>query len=318
MSRYLKCGTAESPASVRILGRSKPATCSWRISGERYDGHDFVPEAVRAGGGASLVSAEWDNERSPGDARYGARIVVAEVLQALQAFARWHRVRFDLPVIAVTGSSGKTTTKDIIADVLGRRFRVFKTPGNLNSQLGASEALCKLGKEHEVAVLELGMNRAGELDRLAHMVRPTVGVITNVGPAHIEFFDSIEGIARAKGEILDHLPPDGTAVLNADDSLVMAEGGRSSAPIITFGRSSEADIRLAACRTDLTGSSFSLSDGSSFRISLMGGAPGHERPGQPWRWPGYSGFPTKPRSAHLKGWHPPPCGWSTGRWAEFT
>ena len=240
------------------------------IAGERFDGHDFVPEAMRAGAGASLVSAEWHDGRPTGVSPNGARIVVPEVLTALQAFARWHRSQFNLPVIAVTGSSGKTTTKDIIAAVLGSRYRVFKTPGNLNSQLGVAEALFSLEKEHDAAVLELGMNRTGELDRLARLVRPSVGVITNVGPAHIEFFDSIEGIARAKGEILDHLPPDGTAVLNADDPLVMAESGRSKAQLITFGRSSGADIRLASARTELSGSSFTLSDGSGFRINLMG------------------------------------------------
>ncbi len=240
------------------------------IAGEHFDGHNFVPEAMRAGAGASLISVEWHDGRPPGESPNGARIVVPEVLTALQAFARWHRSQFNLPVIAVTGSSGKTTTKDIIAAVLGQRYRVFKTPGNLNSQLGVAEALFSLGKEHDAAVLELGMNRAGELDRLACMVKPSVGVITNVGPAHIEFFDSIEGIARAKGEILDHLSPDGKAVLNADDPLVMAESGRSKAQLITFGRSSGADIRLASARTELSGSSFTLSDGSDFRINLMG------------------------------------------------
>jgi len=240
------------------------------IKGERFDGHQFVHEAVRAGGSASLVSAAWHEGLSPLDASPGALIVVPEVLTALQTLAQWHRDRFDLPVIAVTGSNGKTTTKDMIAEVLGQRFRVFKTPGNLNSQLGVSESLFKLGKEHEAAVFELGMNRAGELDRLARMVGPVVGVITNVGPAHIEFFESIEGIARAKGEILDHLPSGGKAVLNADDHRVMAERGRSRAPIITFGRGSKADVRLAAARTDLSGSSFTLADGSEFRIGLMG------------------------------------------------
>lgn len=246
------------------------------ITGERFDGHDFVPDAVRSGACASLVSADWHDRRADqaGHAGQqipdGARIVVPEVLPALQAFAGWHRKRFDLPVIAVTGSSGKTTTKNMIAAVLGERYRVFRTPGNLNSQLGVSEALCSLREDHGAAVLEMGMNRAGELDRLSRMTRPSIGVITNVGPAHIEFFESIEGIARAKGEILDHLPAGGSAVLNADDPLVMKQAGRTAARVVTFGRGDGADVRLARTGTELSGSTFALSDGASFRINLMG------------------------------------------------
>ena len=240
------------------------------IAGERFDGHDFVPEAVRAGARASLVTDDWHARRPDREAPDAARIVVPEVLPALQAFAGWHRRRFDLPVVAVTGSSGKTTTKNMIASVLAERYRVFKTPGNLNSQLGVSEALFSLQGDHGAAVLELGMNHAGELDRLSRMTRPSIGVITNVGPAHIEFFESIEDIARAKGEILDHLPEGGSAVLNADDPLVMKQAARSLARVVTFGRSAGAEVRLARARTELSGSSFTLLDGASFRINLMG------------------------------------------------
>lgn len=240
------------------------------ITGERFDGHDFVPEAVRAGARASLVTDDWHARRPDREAPEAARIVVPEVLPALQAFAGWHRRRFDLPVVAVTGSSGKTTTKNMIASVLGERYRVFRTPGNLNSQLGVSEALFSLRGDHGAAVLELGMNRAGELDRLSRMTRPCIGVITNVGPAHIEFFESIEGIALAKGEVLDHLPEGGSAVLNADDPLVMKQAGRSLAPVVTFGRGTGADVRLSSVWTELSGSDFTLSDGVSFRINLMG------------------------------------------------
>ena len=225
---------------------------------------------MRAGACASLVTDDWHAHRPDREAPEAARIVVPEVLPALQAFAGWHRRRFDLPVVAVTGSSGKTTTKNMIASVLGERFRVFRTPGNLNSQLGVSEALFSLRGDHGAAVLELGMNRAGELDRLSRMTRPCIGVITNVGPAHIEFFESIEGIALAKGEILDHLPEGGSAVLNADDPLVMKQAGRSLARVFTFGRGTGADVRLASVRTELSGSDFTLSDGVSFRINLMG------------------------------------------------
>ncbi|MCY3771619.1 MAG: UDP-N-acetylmuramoyl-tripeptide--D-alanyl-D-alanine ligase [Gemmatimonadetes bacterium] len=240
------------------------------IAGERYDGHDFVPEAMRSGACASLVAADWHEGRPDRESPDGARIVVPEVLPALQAFAGWHRSRFELPVIAVTGSNGKTTTKNMIAAVLSERYRVFKTPGNLNSQLGVSEALFTLEEGHGAAVLELGMNRAGELDRLARMTRPSVGVITNVGPAHIEFFESIEGIARAKGEILDHLPADGRAILNADDLLVMKQSGRSPAQVTTFGRGAGADVRLVRSGTELSGSIFTLSNGAVFRTNLMG------------------------------------------------
>lgn len=240
------------------------------IAGDRFDGHDFVPEAMRAGARAALVSDDWHTRRPVRKAPDSARIVVPEVLPALQVFAGWHRNRFDLPVVAVTGSSGKTTTKNMIATVLGERYRVFRTPGNLNSQLGVSESLFCLQGGHGAAVLELGMNHAGELDRLSRMTRPSIGVITNVGPAHIEFFASIDGIARAKGEILDHLPAGGSAVLNADDRLVMRQAGRSLAQVVTFGRSAGADIGLERIMTELSGSTFTLSDGAAFRINLMG------------------------------------------------
>tara|TARA_B100000029_G_scaffold451213_1_gene475607 strand:- start:6776 stop:8188 length:1413 start_codon:yes stop_codon:yes gene_type:complete len=240
------------------------------ISGERYDGHDFVKEAENIGARVSLVTSEWHNQQPQGEIPYGARIIVPDVIKGLQAFSHWYRCQFQLPVVSVTGSNGKTTTKDIIANILGTTSNVFKTQGNLNSQLGVAESIFALTEEHDIAVFELGMNHAGQLDRLANMVQPEVGVITNVGPAHIEFFNTIEDIAHAKGEILDYLPQDGSAVLNADDPLVMGESHRCKGSVITFGRTKDADIRLLSVKVDPSGSWFTLSDGFEFHINLLG------------------------------------------------
>ena len=211
------------------------------VRGERFDGHDFVPDAFERGAVAAVVDS-----RRAGSPGVGWLIEVPNTVAALQRLAAWYRSRFGLPVVAVTGTNGKTTTKDMAAAVLSAAFDTMKTEGNLNNHIGVPLTLFGLSRGHEAAVVEMGMNRPGEIGTLAGVAGPTVGVITNVAEAHMEGMGSVEAIARAKGELLEALPPDGTAILNADDARVMSQAGRTSARVVTFGLSVGADVRATA------------------------------------------------------------------------
>ncbi|MCZ0951539.1 MAG: Mur ligase family protein, partial [Rhodospirillaceae bacterium] len=174
--------------------------------------------------------------------------------------ARGWRKNFPVPVVAVTGSNGKTTVKELIAGILGRSHDVCVTRGNLNNDLGVPLTLMELADNHEILVIELGANHAGEIAALSQLVRPTVGVITNAGAAHLEGFGSIDGVARAKGELLDHLPAAGTAILNADDPYCSAWRRRShAAGVLTFGFEPSADCTVRGEVADSSvGSVFTL------------------------------------------------------------
>ena len=179
------------------------------LRGPNFDGHAFVPDAQARGAAAALV------ERPP-DAQL-PWLRVADGLAALGAMAAEWRSRFDIPVIAVTGSFGKTTVKEMLAAIAAGRGEVLATRGNLNNEIGLPLTLFGLAPEHRAAVLELGANHAGEIARLAAIARPSVGVVTAAGPVHLEGFGSLEGVARAKGELYAGLPADGVAVINEDD-----------------------------------------------------------------------------------------------------
>src|SRR5712692_5440207 len=189
------------------------------IHGPRHNGHDFVAAALDRGAVAGVV-ARGEAGRFSEDVR--ARCVVVEdTFRALQDLGRAQREAWGRRLAGVTGSVGKTTTKEILAALLGARFRVLKSEGNLNNEYGLPLTLCRLEETHEAAVLEMGMSRRGELARLAALARPNVGVVTRVSPAHLEFFASVEEIALAKRELLEGLNGrESTAVLNADDPRV--------------------------------------------------------------------------------------------------
>lgn len=199
------------------------------LEGERVDGHDFAGAAVAAG--AVCVIAGRPVAAGPA----GAVVEVPDPLQALGRLGRAHRLRFPVPLVAITGSVGKTTTKEIIAAVLSRRFEVFRNPGNFNSEVGMPIGLMALGPAHQAAVQEMGMRAPGEIAYLVSIARPDVGVVTNVGPTHLELLGSIENIARAKSELLRGLPPDGAAVLNADDQRVVAMAALAPARLWFYG-----------------------------------------------------------------------------------
>lgn len=189
------------------------------LTGGTRDGHLFLSDAAEKGAVAALISnGDLVSNMETGDM---ALILVEDTLKAFQTLASDHRNRLNIPVIAITGSNGKTTTKDMVAHVLGQKFNVFKTYKNFNNHLGVPLSLLQIKPEHEAAVLEMGMNHYGEIDLLASLARPTIGVITNVNDAHIEFFGTRENIARAKGELLPHVDREGFVLLNGDDPVVV-------------------------------------------------------------------------------------------------
>lgn len=222
------------------------------VKGERVDGHEFVAAALANGAVAAVVSYGWMISDEI-DAAKLLRVPEGEdcVLSAMQRLAHEVRRHWGKRVIGITGSAGKTTTKEAVAQVLGARFSVLKSAGNLNNAFGLPLQLLKLEPEHEIAVLEMGMNHAGEIAALARIAAPDWGVVSNVAPVHLEMFaDGMEGIARAKYELIEALPEDGFAFLNADDKYVARFGEASAARAIYFGLASRADVRAEDVRDD--------------------------------------------------------------------
>lgn len=209
------------------------------VKGERLDGHDYVEAALQAGAIAAVVSKD-QLSRFADQSRL---IAVSDPTHALQTLGAAVRRLWGKTVVGITGSAGKTTTKDTIAHVLSSQLRVHKSIGNLNNHFGMPLQLLKLEPEHDIAVIEIGMSHPGEITALANLARPDVGVVTNVGPAHLENFDSIAGIARSKYELVESLHAGGLAVLNADDEYVCQFGRDFHGRVITYGIVKPADVR---------------------------------------------------------------------------
>jgi UDP-N-acetylmuramoyl-tripeptide--D-alanyl-D-alanine ligase len=239
------------------------------LTGERFDGHQFVGDALRMGAVGALVSGAF----KPPGARSGARgagrsaapvmLAVPDTLAAYQDLAAHHRRRFRIPVVAVTGSNGKTSTKEMAARVLAERWRILKTEGNLNNRIGVPQTVLQLTARHQAAVIEMGVDQKGQTTRLGQIAQPTVGVITNVGPDHLEFFGSLQASADAKGELLDLLPRDGAAVLNADDGHFDRLASRARCRIVSFGLGRRAQVRATDAVADAR-------RGTAFRLTLPG------------------------------------------------
>jgi UDP-N-acetylmuramoyl-tripeptide--D-alanyl-D-alanine ligase len=230
------------------------------IRGEFHDGHRFCADVVQRGVNGILVDihaigslpvAEW---RQKGIICIG----VKDTTRALGDLAAYHKRRFSVSVVAITGSSGKTTTRSMTSDILCRRFNVLSTSGNFNNHIGLPLTLLNLKKEHEWAVLELGMNHSGEIDRLSEICQPNIGVITTIGTAHLENFTSPGGILQAKAEIFAHLHPEGLALLNMDDPKLLELSRRLSVPVIFFGLNPGARVRARQIETRSSGTSFFL------------------------------------------------------------
>lgn len=213
--------------------RVAPGELFVALRGERFDGHAFVETAAAGGIRLFLVDRRGVAEHPlPADC---SAVVVPDTLKALGDLAAWHRRRFRLDVVAVTGSNGKTTTKEMLSRILAQTGPGLKTEGNLNNLIGLPLTLLRLTGRERWAVLELGMSDFGEIDRLAEIAGPGVGIITNAFPAHLETLLSVEGVARAKGELFLRLPPGGFAIYNVDDPLVSRCPAPSSVTRLTFG-----------------------------------------------------------------------------------
>src|SRR5258706_16161740 len=242
-----------------------PGQLFFAVKGERLDGHDFVEQALAKGAVAAVVRRD-QLSRYPKKARL---LAVEDTLVALQTLATAVRKLWGKPLIAVTGSAGKTTTKETIAHLLGAQFRVLKSEGNFNNHFGLPLMLLKLEPEHDVAVIEMGMSHAGEIRALAKIARPEIGVVTNVAAVHLEFFDSLAGIARGKYELIESLPANGVAVLNADDEYVSQFGRGFKGKVVTYGTRATADVRAENIQSKGT-------EGVEFEVTI-GGVREHAR-----------------------------------------
>jgi len=258
---------AGNPRPAKVAGWSvdtrtqNPGDVFFALRGPHHDGHDFVAAAIEKGAAAVVVEGR--------QALWPLQLVVTDTLRALEELGAWARQQWGGTVVGVTGSAGKTTTKDAIAHLLAAEFPVGRTEGNLNNHVGVPLSILRLPDGCRAAVLEMGMNHAGEIRELASIARPQVGVVTNVGYAHVEFFNSIEEVAAAKRELIEALPRDGVAVLNGDDPRVLrfreSHPGRS----ITFGFSDCAEVRAEAVQSTPDGTRFRAL-GIDFEASLAG------------------------------------------------
>jgi len=238
----------------------RPGDLYFALRGPNHDGHAYVSEVLAKGAVAAVVDREVEG---------GAALRVDDSLAALQGLASSARREWGGDVVGVTGSAGKTTTKDVIAEMLSEGVKTAKTDGNLNNHVGLPLSLLRMDDQARVAVLEMGMNHAGEIRALAEIAKPNVGVVTNVGWAHIETFDSIDGIAAAKRELIESLSPDGTAVLNLDDVRVAGFAKVHPGKVVTYGESERADVRAEDVKFSEDGLAFRVGS-TQFESPLTG------------------------------------------------
>ena len=228
------------------------------LPGERTDGHAYLDEAGAAGAGALIVTRPPADPTAFGDVTV---IRVADGIRALQATAAAWRARFEPLVVGITGSIAKTSTKEAVAAVLDRAMTTLRSRGNQNNEIGLPLTLLRLGPEHEAAILEMGMYVGGEIADLARIAKPRIGIVTAIQGVHLSRIGSIEAIAAAKAELVEALPADGTAILNADDPRTLRLAGRTAADILTYGFSSSADVRAE----DVTSAGF---EGMRFTLAV--------------------------------------------------
>ena len=244
-------------SEIRTDSRAlKPGDLFVAIRGEKFDGHDFVAEAARIGAAGAIVA------KSPAGLPPSFAIIeVADTVRALQSLAAAYRASLPLKAVCITGSNGKTSTKDFTASVLAQSLSVTKTAGNLNNHIGLPLTILRAGRNHTAGVFEIGMNHPGEIAPLAAVARPDMAIITNVGVAHIEFMGSREAIAQEKGMLAEAVGADGTVILNADDEFTPSIARRTRARVVTAGLQS-GDVRAS----DLE----QLSEGIRFRLHATG------------------------------------------------
>ncbi len=296
--QLLQSGTAARFNGVSTDTRALvPGSLFVALKGENFDAHNFLDDAVKAGAAGLVVQAGAMNrapttgmtvgppgatatgatDRAPGviatgaandvGARFIAPAVtvfeVPDTLAALGALAHFHRQRFSIPLVAVTGSNGKTTTKELVASILATRGPALKTQGNLNNEIGVPLTLFNLNESHVAAVIEMGMNHAGEIARLTAIAQPRAGLITSVQAAHLQGLGSLDGVAAAKGELFAGLSERDTAVVNLDDARIAAQASSTRAAKLTWGRHADADVRLTSVEPQGR-------EGLALRISFQG------------------------------------------------
>ncbi len=261
--------------SAKVRGYSidsrtiNPGELFFAIRGPRFDGHAFVPQALNVKkAAAAVVDADWTGSGSP-------VIRVRSVVDALQALARNVRRRWGMPIVGVTGSAGKTTTKEMIAAVLSKKYTVLRSVGNLNNEYGLPLCLLRVERYQNIGVLEMGMSAKGEIRKLASIAEPNQAVVTNVNPVHLEFFKSVDEIAEAKAELIVGLhEPNVTAFLNNDDSRVRGMARKSTGKIVTYGMKSIASFKVQKVQDlGLDGSAFTVHHGRrdmNFVLPLLG------------------------------------------------
>ena len=250
---------------VSIDSRSiTPGECFVAIRGAHHDGHRFIPEVLEHGALAIVAAEEFYGDYAVTSYEKISFISVKETQRALGGLGSWRRQRMGIPLIAITGTNGKTTTKEMTAAVLRQSFNVLATAGNFNNLIGVPLTLLRLTESHELAVLELGMNVPGEIKTLTEISRPDVGVITNIGKGHLKGLKTVEGVMKAKGELLDGMGKNGVAIINMDDMRVRALGERFQGVTLRYGiESQEAEIMARdICREGL---------GYSFRLETPAG-----------------------------------------------
>jgi UDP-N-acetylmuramoyl-tripeptide--D-alanyl-D-alanine ligase len=226
----------------------KPGQVFFALSGDRFDGHDYINVALQAGAAAVVGSRR---EKLPAGQTSGAVILVQDTLVALQELAAKYRQLFAIPIVAVTGSVGKTTTKDMLADCLAANYQTLKTPDNFNNEIGLPLTLMSLEKNHGAAVVELGMRAPGEISHLARIVQPTYAIITNVEAVHLETMGSLENIVKAKCELLEYIAKDKFAMINGDNDLLVKTAQTYPNIKYTFGFNPNCDVQVL--RVDLAG-----------------------------------------------------------------
>jgi UDP-N-acetylmuramoyl-tripeptide--D-alanyl-D-alanine ligase len=255
----ISLGTGDIPISkLSTDSRTlQPGDLFVALRGENFDGHRFLDQVVERGAVAAIVEESWKGnlpENFP-------RIRVRDTLAAYQQIAASYRQSLSLKVIAITGSNGKTTTKDFVAAALGHRFRVTKTEGNFNNHVGLPKTILEATSQDEIGVWELGMNHPGEIGTLAKIAAPDVGIITNIGVAHIEFMGSRDAIANEKGALAEAVGPAGTLILNADDPFSAGIAKRSRAKVV-FAGTKKGSVRATDLRQSASGTEFTILEGA--------------------------------------------------------
>ena len=252
-------GTAVIPQITTDTRKISNGDLFIALRGENFDGADFAADALNKGAAAVLIAEPISDpvQKALKKAK-GAVLTVADTLTAYQAIAHAWRIKFDIPVVAITGSNGKTTTKDLTAAVLSGRGAVCRTAANYNNEVGLPLTLLGITAEDSAAVVEIGMRGMGQIAALAPVAAPNVGIVTNVCEVHMELLGSIENIAKAKAELVEAIPAGGTVILNADDARVAAMRARvaEGVRVLTYGISADADVRAEALRCAADGSQF--------------------------------------------------------------